>query len=53
MSHENLDARNCQYYITESIRADRLGPPKGGKRLIDLDETLVTKLEIHLKKGAC
>ena len=31
-------------------RAGRFGPPKSGKRLIDLDETLVGKLEVHIKK---
>ncbi len=50
MSRENLDARNCQYNVTESTRAGRFGPPKSGKRLIDLEETLVGKLEIHMKK---
>ncbi|MBU4232813.1 MAG: tyrosine-type recombinase/integrase [Desulfobacterales bacterium] len=50
MTLENLDAHNCQYNVTESTRAGRLGPPKSGKRLIDLDETLVGKLEVHIKK---
>jgi integrase len=50
MSPEHLDAQNCQYNVIESIRAGQLGPPKSGKRLIDLDETLVNKLETHLKK---
>ena len=50
MSRENLDARNSQYHVTESTRAGRFGPPKSGNRLIDLEETLVGKLEIHLKK---
>jgi len=50
MSRENLDARNCQYDVNESTRAGRFGPPKGGRRLIDLEATLVGKLEIHSKK---
>ncbi len=50
MSQENLDVRNCQYNVAESTRAGRFGPPKGGRRLIDLEETLVGNLEIHLKK---
>lgn len=50
MTVENLDARNGQYNVTETTRAGRFGPPKSGKRLIDLDETLVAKLEVHIKK---
>jgi len=50
MNSENLDVRNCHYNIVESTRAGRFGPPKSGKRLIDLDETLVGKLEAHIKK---
>jgi integrase len=50
ISTENLDIRNGQYYVTETTRAGRFGPPKCGKRLIDLDETLVGKLEAHIKK---
>jgi integrase len=50
MSRENLDARNGQYHVTESTRAGRFGPPKSGPRLIDLEKTLVEKLEIHVKK---
>jgi integrase len=50
MSTENLDVRNCHYNVVESTRAGRFGPPKSGKRLIDLDETLVGKLEAHIKK---
>jgi integrase len=50
MSVENLDSRNCQYNVTETTRAGRFGPPKSGKRLIDLDDTLVGKLEVHIKK---
>ncbi len=50
MCWENLDFRNCQYNVAETTRHGRFGPPKSGKRLIDLDTTLVTKLEIHTKK---
>jgi hypothetical protein len=50
MSQEDLEARNCQYDVIESIRAGRLEPPKGGRRMIDLEDTLVGKLEIHMKK---
>jgi integrase len=47
---DNLDGRHCQYQVTESTRAGRLGPPKTGKRLVDLDPGLVTKLEAHLNR---
>jgi integrase len=50
MTLENLDAHNAQYNVTETTRAGRFGPPKSGKRLIDLDKTLVGKLEVHIKK---
>ena len=50
MCWENLDAKNCQYNVTETTRHGRFGPPKSGKRLIDLDPTLVAKLETHIKK---
>lgn len=50
MTVENLDSHNGQYNVTETTRAGRFGPPKSGKRLIDLDETLVGKLEVHIKK---
>jgi integrase len=50
MTLENLDSRNAQYNVSETTRADRFGPPKSGKRLIDLDETLVEKLEVHIKR---
>jgi integrase len=50
MSPEHLDTRNCHYNVVESIRTGRVGPPKSGKRLIDLDDTLVGKLETHIKK---
>jgi integrase len=50
MCWENLDSRNCQYNVAETTRQGRFGPPKSGKRLIDLDETLVGKLDTHIKK---
>ena len=50
MSWGNLDARNFQYNVSETTRHGRFGPPKTGKRLIDLDATLVAKLESHIKK---
>jgi len=50
MCWENLDVQNCQYNIAETTRHGRFGPPKSGKRLIDLDETLVGKLNQHVKK---
>jgi integrase len=50
MCWENLDVRNLQYHVTETTRQGRFGPPKSGKRLIDLDPPLVAKLEAHIKK---
>jgi integrase len=50
MCWENLDVRNCQYSVAETTRHGRFGPPKSGKRHIDLDETLVGMLEAHIKK---
>jgi integrase len=50
MCWENLDVRNLQYNVTETTRQGRFGPPKSGKRLIDLDHPLVAKLEAHIKK---
>ena len=47
---DNLEVRHCQYLVTETTRAGRVGPPKSGRRLVDLDATLVTKLEDHLKR---
>jgi integrase len=50
MCCENLDIRNCQYNVAETTRQGRFGPPKSGKRLIDLETPLVAKLETHIKK---
>jgi integrase len=52
MCWENLDVRNCQYNIAETTKQGRFGPPKSGKRLIDLDAPLVAKLEARIKKIA-
>jgi len=49
MSWENLDARNLQYNVTETTRQGLFGPPKSGKRLIDVDAPLAAKLEAHIK----
>jgi integrase len=50
MGWENLDVRNCQYQVTETTRQGRFGPPKSGKRLVDLDASLVAKLEGYVKE---
>jgi integrase len=50
MCWENLDVRNCQYQVTETTRQGRFGPPKSGKRLVDLDGPLVAKLEGYVKE---
>lgn len=49
MCWQNLDIRNLQYSVSETTRQGRFGPPKSGKRLIDLDPSLVIKLEEHIK----
>lgn len=43
-----LDAGKCQYMIVETVRHGKLGLPKSGKRLIDLPEDLVMKLEWYV-----
>ncbi len=45
------DLRNFQIWslYRKLVRHRRFGPPKSGKRLIDLDETLVDKLDTHIK----
>ncbi len=48
-TRENLDVRNCQYQVTETTRQGRFGPPKTGKRLVDLDADLVANLEEYVK----
>jgi integrase len=47
---DHLDASNRQYHVTETTRNGQYGPPKSGNRLADLDGTLVTKLQNHLRK---
>jgi integrase len=44
MREDNLDGRHCQYQVTESTRAGHFGPPKAGKRLVDLDPALLAML---------
>jgi integrase len=51
MNVENIDIRNGQYNVTETTRNVRFGPPKTGKRLVDLDETLVGKLGVYIRKA--
>ena len=50
MRWEYLDVRNLQYIVCETTRQGRFGPPKSGKRLIDLDQPLVAKLQAQIKK---
>jgi integrase len=45
----NLDVANGHYLIAETRRRG-YGPPKSGKRLIDLEEDLVMKLESHIRR---
>jgi integrase len=49
MRMDNLDMANRQYLITETSRKG-YGPPKSGKRLIDLEEDLMMKLRSHIRK---
>jgi len=48
MHRDYLDVNNCQYLVTETVRHGKFGLPKSGKRLIDLPEDLVMKLERYL-----
>jgi hypothetical protein len=50
MGWENLDSRNCRHNVAETTRHGRFRPPKSGKRHIDLDETLLCRLERHIKR---
>lgn len=50
MCWQNLDCRDLQYTVNETTRQGRFGPPKSGKRLIDLDPPLVVRLEGHIKQ---
>jgi integrase len=47
---DNLNVSTPQYHVTETTRSGRFGPPKNGTRLVDLDDTLVTKLQSHVRK---
>jgi integrase len=47
---EFLDVNNAQYHVTETTRNGRFGPPKSGKRLVDMDDILVSKLSDHIKR---
>lgn len=48
MHRDHLDASNCQYMIMETVRHGRFGIPKTGKRLIDLPDDLVARLQSHI-----
>ena len=51
MNIEKLDIKNCQYDVTEKVRHGRYGPPKSGEdRLIDLPESLIMKLQAHIRR---
>jgi integrase len=50
MRREYLEPSNGQYHVTATTRNGRYGPPKSGKRLVDLDDTLVVKLESHIQR---
>lgn len=49
MKIENLGASNYQYIVSETMKNDRWGLPKSGKRLIDIPKSLVEKLAQHVK----
>lgn len=49
MRREYLDLRNGQYHVTATTRNGQYGPPKSGNRLVDIEETLVAKLEGYLR----
>jgi len=49
MRREFIDVHSCQYRVTETTRNGRFGPPKSGKRLLDMDDILVAKLAEHIK----
>ena len=48
MHRDHLDASNCQYMIMETVRHGTFGIPKSGKRLIDLPDDLVARLQSYL-----
>jgi integrase len=49
MHRDHLDVTNCQYMVSETFKRERFGLPKAGKRLIDLPESLVERLEKFIK----
>lgn len=49
MHRRRLDVSNSQYMVSETVRRERFGTPKTGRRLIDLPEPLVCRLENHIK----
>ncbi len=49
MRWNQLDIVNRQYMVSETVRGGHFGLPKTGKRLIDLPEPLVKKLEQHIR----
>ncbi|MCK8600155.1 tyrosine-type recombinase/integrase [Desulfoferrobacter suflitae] len=51
MHIEKLDIKNCQYDVSEKVRHGKYGPPKSGEeRLIDLPESLIIKLQAHIRR---
>ncbi|MCE5333661.1 MAG: site-specific integrase [Desulfobacteraceae bacterium] len=48
MRRDHLDLANNQYFVCESIRRDKLGPPKNGTRLIDVPEFMTKRLAAHV-----
>ena len=48
MHRNHLDASNCQYMIMETVRHGKFGIPKTGKRLIDLPDDLVARLQSYI-----
>ena len=50
MHRQHLDPAHGQYLVSESMKGGRYGPPKGGdRRLLDLEEGLVEKLEVYIR----
>lgn len=51
MHIEKLDIKNCQYDVSVKVRHGKYGHPKSGdERLIDLPESLILKLQAHIKR---
>ena len=49
MKAENIDFRSRAFYVTESYRMYRFGPPKKGKRrLVDLPEFVIEELKRYV-----